>query len=29
MTEAFLPFALPDIRDEEIAEVVETYGPGG
>ena len=28
MTQAFLPFALPDIGDEEIAEVVDTLKSG-
>ncbi|MBI3369914.1 MAG: DegT/DnrJ/EryC1/StrS family aminotransferase, partial [Burkholderiales bacterium] len=28
MTEAFLPFALPEIGEEEIAEVVDTLRSG-
>ena len=28
MTEPFLPFALPDIGEEEIAEVVDTLRSG-
>ena len=28
MTQAFLPFALPEIGEEEIAEVVDTLRSG-